>query len=364
MTDNKAVRPSTLFGYVWHVIWVYSGAVAFGYAAHLLRLPLPWMIGAMVFAATVRMLDQPLHIPSQTRKIGQVLIATSVGLSFTPEAVASMQSLLLPMVGVAVATILLGFLVAVFLMWITKVDVITASLASIPMGPVESAVLAVKHQVAPGPVVFAQTLRIVLLVVLIPPVIVAMDGSITDPVAILSRTDWTLSGAALLCGVGLVGAVVARMVRLANPYFVGSLGGAALAAAFSLPISAYPYAVLVLAQIFLGIWLGAVFDRDLLRRASGFIPGAILAAILLIVLCVGMGLAMTGMTGQSWQVMLLSTAPGSVTEMALTAKILDDGLAIVTAFHVIRIFIILPFAGTIIGLTARLAQAWGVTPRG
>ena len=343
-----------LFKRLLHILLIYAGALLFGIVAHWLRFPLPWMIGAMVFASTVRMLERPLPIPAQTRQIGQILIATSVGLSFTPEAVRMMQSLLLPMVGVAIATIGLGFVVAAFLMRITKVDVITAALASIPMGPVESAILAVRHKVSPGPVVFSQTLRIMLLVVLIPPVIVALDGTITDPVAVLSKMDWTFSGAALLCLCGIVGALVARTVRLANPFFVGSLGGAALAAAFSLPISAYPYAVLVLAQVFLGVWLGAVFDRDLLRRAKGFIPGAILASILLILLCVIMGLVMAWITGQTWQVMLLATAPGSVTEMALTAKILDDGLAIVTAFHVIRIFIILPFAGTIIRLTASM----------
>lgn len=361
MTNGKTTFRG-FFRRVSLILLIYAGALVFGLVAHWLRFPLPWMIGAMVFAATVRLLDRPLPFPPQTRQIGQILIATSVGLSFTPEAVRMMQSLLLPMVGVAIATILLGFIVAAFLMRITKVDVITASLASIPMGPVESAILAEKHHVPPGPVVFAQTLRIMLLVVMIPPVIVALDGTITDPAAILSRMDWTPSGAVLLCLSGILGALVAKAVRLANPFFVGSLGGAALAAAFSLPISAYPYAVLVVAQVFLGVWLGAVFDRELLRRAKGFIPGAILASILLIVLCVIMGLVMVWITGQTWQVMLLSTAPGSVTEMALTAKILDDGLAVVTAFHVIRIFIILPFASTIIGLTAKLADRWGLHP--
>ena len=118
----------------------------------------------------------------------------------------------------------------------------------------------------------------------------------------------------------------------------------------------HPYPLLVLAQIFLGVWLGAVFDRALLRRARGFIAGAFLSSVLLIGLCLGVGLLLGLVTGQSWQVMLLSTAPGSVTEMALTAKILNEGLATVTAFHLVRIFIILPLAGTIIGLTARLAR--------
>ncbi|RKT30882.1 hypothetical protein BXY70_2878 [Roseovarius halotolerans] len=357
------MKPPWSLGHLAHVILIYAGALLFGLVAHWMRFPLPWMIGAMVFASSVRMAERPLPVPGQTRQIGQILVATSVGLSFTPEAVGAMVSLLLPMVGTAFLTIGLGFVVAAFLMRIARVDVITAVLSSVPMGPVESATLAVRHNVQPGPVIFAQTLRIMLLVVLIPPAIVAIDGSVKDPVAALSRMDWSVPGAILLCVTGVAGALAARAVGLANPFFVGSLGGAALAAALSLPLTAYPYPVLVLAQIFLGVWLGAVFDRDLLRRARGFIPGAILASLLLIALCIGMGVGLTWLTGESWQVMLLSTAPGSVTEMALTAKILEDGLAVVTAFHVIRIFIILPLAGTIIGMTARVADHWGLRPR-
>lgn len=343
-----------------HVLLIYAGALLFGLVAHWIGFPLPWMIGAMVFAAGVRLAERPLPIPGQTRQIGQILVATSVGLSFTPAAVSAMTSLLLPMVGAAILTIALGFVTAAFLMRLTRVDVITAALASIPMGPVESATLAARHNVLPGPVIFAQTLRIMLLVVLIPPAIVAIDGSVKDPVAALGAMEWSWTGAGLLGVSGVAGAFAARAVGLANPFFVGSLGGAAVAAALSLPITAYPYPVLVLAQVFLGVWLGGVVDRELLRRARGFIPGSILASALMILLCTGMGLGLTWLTGQSWQVMLLSTAPGSVTEMALTAKILEDGLAVVTAFHVVRIFIILPFAGTIIGLTARLATRWGL----
>lgn len=343
-----------------HILLIYSGAFLCGLVASWIRFPLPWMFGAMIFASVVRLLDRPVEIPLQTRQIGQVLIASSVGLSFTPEAVGAMSDLLIPMIGAALATIALGFVVAASLMRMTGVDVVTAALAAIPMGPVESAVLARRHGVIPGPVVFAQTLRIIALVTLIPPVIVALDGSIDDPLAVLRSMPWTLSGALLLGSAGVVGAVVARNVRLANPHFVGALGGAALAAALSLPVTAFPYPVLVLAQIFLGVWLGAVFDRELLQRARGFIPGAVAASALMIMLCVLLGLALSWLTGQPWQVMVLSTAPGSVTEMALTAKILQEGLAVVTAFHMARVFIILPFAAPIIGMTDRLSRRWGV----
>lgn len=339
-----------------HVIVIMAGAVLFGFFALRLNFPLPWMLGALVFSGTVRLLNFPVRIPVQTRQLGQILVASSVGLSFTPEALQLMGALAVPMVLAAVLTIFLSFGVAAALMKLTGAGASTAILATLPMGPVESAVLAAKHGTAPGPVIFAQTMRIVLLVILIPPMIVLLDGSVNDPVAVLRGVEWSATGAAMLFAFGLTGALFLRFIRMSNPFFLGALAGAALAAVFDLPVSSYPYVVLAGAQIFLGIWLGAVIDRDLFRNARGFLSGSILTSVLMIVLCVLMGMGLTWMTGQPWQVMVLATAPGSVTEMALTAKILQEGLAVVTAFHIVRIFIILPFSGIIVAQALRLAS--------
>lgn len=355
----KRVRINMLW---WHVPLIYAGALACGAVGNWLNLPLPWMIGAMAFATAVRLADLPVQVPVVTRPIGQMIVASSVGLSFTPAAVAALSTLFMPMIAAALLTVVAGFAVAALLMRIARVDVITATLASIPMGPVESATLAGRHGVAPGPVIFAQTLRIMMLVVFIPPVLIALADGIQDPVAVLRAIPWTTTGAVMLAGFALLGALVARAVRLGNPFFVGSIGGAALAAAFSVPLTAYPYPVLVLAQIFLGVWLGAVFDRKLLRQAGNFIPGAVASSLVMVALCAAMGFGLTWFTGRPWTVMVLATAPGSVTEMALTAKILQEGIAVVTAFHLVRIFIILPAAPLIIGVTARLATRWGLHP--
>jgi membrane AbrB-like protein len=343
-----------------HIALIYAGALACGMVGNLIDLPLPWMIGAMAFATARRLMDRPVRVPAVTRPIGQMIVASSVGLSFTPAAVTALSLLFVPMIGAALLTVVAGFAVAAVLMRMARVDVVTATLCSIPMGPVESANLAGRHGARAGPIIFSQTLRIMLLVVFIPPAMVALSASTQDPIAVLRAIPWTWGGAVLLGGFGVAGALAARAVGLGNPFFVGSVGGAALAAAFSLPVTAYPYPVLVAAQVFLGVWLGAVFDRDLLRNAAGFVPGAIASSLLMVVLCVAMGLGLAWIIDMPWPVMVLATAPGSMTEMALTAKILQDGIAVVTAFHLVRIFIILPAAPLIIGATAWVARTWGL----
>ncbi len=341
-------------GTVVHVLLIYAGALLCGMVGDWINLPLPWMIGALVFSTTLRLAELPVQVPQVTRPIGQVLIAATVGLSFTPEAVTAVSLLLVPMVGAAVLTVLAGFAVAQVMVQMSRVNWLQAVLASVPMGPVEAANLARRNGLEPTPVIFSQTLRIVALVLIIPPLLVALDGSVQDPQSVLRTEAWTAGGAMLLVLCAVVGALLARKLRISNPYFVGALAGAAGAAAISMPVTALPYPLLVAAQTFLGVWLGSVFDRPFLRGSAGFLRAAVACTALMILLCAFLGLAFAWATGIPWYVMILATAPGSVTEMALTAKILQDGVALVTAFHLVRIFLILPLAPLIVRLAARL----------
>lgn len=344
----------------WRLLAVYAGALACGAVLEWLHMPLPWMIGALVVSMTISMSGIRIRPPRITRIVGQMSIAASVGLSFTPAAVAIVATMLMPMLLSAVATILAGFVVSIVLMRLAHLDAVSAMLSSVPIGPVETANLAEEYGVPPAPVVFAQTLRIVLLIVIIPPLLIWVDGTVSDPSAALRAIPWRVDGALLLAVVALAGSLVGWLVRLSNPFFIGPLAGTAIAAAFSLPITGLPYPLLAGAQVLLGVFLGATFDREFLSRARSFIPAAIVSTLLLMVLCGALGLALVPWTGESWQVMILATAPGSITEMALTAKVLQQGIAVVTAFHVLRVMIMMPMAPVIFRVATRIARHYGM----
>ena len=333
---------------------VYCGAALFGYVAYLLAVPLPWMIGPMVFSAGLALLWRSARVPRITRPIGQMVVASVVGLSFTAESVTALGQLVLPMVLVALLTIVAGFIAAAVLMRLADMDVVAAGLSSIPGGPVEMAALAEHHNVPPAPIALAQTLRISLLVLIIPHVLVAISGG--APNAALTVGERSLPGMLLLFALAVAGGLLFRWLRITSPFFLGALGFNAAATAFALPVSMPPYWVLAGAQILLGVWLGCMFDRETLARTRAFVLAAIVSTGVLIVLCAGMAFAIAAVTGIDWHTMILATAPGSVTEMALTAKILNQQVAIVTAFHIVRIFIILPFLPLIFSVTAKLAN--------
>ncbi len=335
---------------------IYLGAVGTGWVASKLHVPLPWMIGALVFSTAISLAGVQIKAPALTRPAGQIVVAGSVGLAFTPEALGSLGAMFVPMVIAALLTIAAGFLVAWVLMRLSDVDAMTATLASVPMGPVESANLAQRYGVAPGPVIFAQTLRIMALVLLIPPAILLIDGSVADPSATLRSMHWTPAGAGLLIVLAILGALAFKVARVSNPFFLGPLAASAAAAALGLPVTATPYVMLAGAQVLLGVWLGAVINRDLFRRAGRFVPAAMLSTLLMMALCVALAVLLAALTGTSWAAMVLATAPGSVTEMALTAKVLQESVALVTAYHITRIFIIIPSAPLLTRVTARLTH--------
>jgi hypothetical protein len=337
------------------VILIYAGAIAAGALVSWLRVPLPWMIGPLVFAGSVGVLGKAVKVPVASRAVGQTIVAAAVGLSFTPAAVVALADQIVPMVAVALLTVVAGFVVAGLLMRLTSIDVVSASLASVPGGPVEMAALASRYGVAPGPVALAQTMRIALLVLTIPPVLVGLAGGGAVASSVLYGGIAELPGAGLLLAIAAAGGFAFRLVRISSPFFLGPLAVSAAASAVSLPVSMPPFVILASGQVLLGVWLGCMFDRDMLVRSGSFIPAALFSTLVLLLLCVAMAFAFSAMTGIDWQIMVLATAPGSVTEMALTAKILQQGVAMVTAFHVVRLFIILPAAPLIFAITARLA---------
>jgi uncharacterized membrane protein AbrB (regulator of aidB expression) len=59
----------------------------------------------------------------------------------------------------------------------------------------------------------------------------------------------------------------------------------------------------------------------------------------------GFGLLMAWLTGLHPATLILGTAPGGIAEMAITAKVLQLGVPVVTAFQVCRLVAVLLMVG-------------------
>jgi hypothetical protein len=328
-----------------------------GLAAARLGLPLPWMIGPMVLAAIVNLWRTRVEVPPFTRPVGQLIVAAVVGASFTPTALRAAMDHFVAMLVVSAALPVLAVAAGLLLRKMTRIDVMTASLASIPGGPAEMSALAVRYGADPAVVALVQTIRIFVLVLTLPALVVAVDGSVHDPAALHDWGAGGTAGALLLLAIALAGGIAFHVCRLTSPFFLGALAFTATASVLDAPIAMPPAVVLAGAQVLLGVWLGTMFDRALILEGRRFVVAALVSTVVLMALAIALALVVTASAGIHWETMVLSTAPGGVTEMALTARLLHQDVATVTAFQVARIFTTLALAPLLLSLSLWLVRA-------
>ncbi len=319
----------------------YAVSAAAGYLFSRLNLPLPWMIGPLIATAFMGLLVKTVDIPTRTRPVGQVMVSAHVGLAFNAAALVAIVDHGVVILTVAIATAIIGFLMSIVLRRMTGTDHVTAFLASMPGGPVEMANLARQYGGDPGPVVFAQTLRISAIVILVPAALYyllhASRGDVVRPDFVLD-----IPGMVLLAAGAIATAALFKVLRLSNPFFLGPLAFSCGATVLGLPLAPFPDAVVSAAQVLLGTWLGSTFRRELFLSAGRLVVATTVTSLLLVALCTAFAASLALVTDFPWDVLVLGAAPGSITEMALTARFLNENVALITAFHLVRIFLIIP----------------------
>ncbi|MFW5678978.1 MAG: AbrB family transcriptional regulator [Pseudomonadota bacterium] len=331
---------------------LYPIAVLGGVLFAWLNVPLPWMIGALVFTTAAKLWGIGGGVPVQFRMTGQVIVGTAVGLYFTPDAVAEVLQHFSAMVIVALVTIAFGGLSVMIMRRFSDLDVRTAYFACIPGGPAEMANMAERAGAQPAPVALTQTLRIAALVLIIPP---AVTWSGIGGVADLGRFAGRVEpfDVVLLVAGAIAAARLFRLMRIPNPWFLGPVAASALLTATETAATTMPYSVIAAGQVCLGLSLGCHFDRAFVQRIRHHLNGIVACTAFLMAACALLAVIVGKVGDLPIAAMILATAPGSLTEMCLTAKALDLSVAMVTAFHLVRLFIIVPLTPLIFQLGSR-----------
>ena len=122
---------------------LYGCCFATGWLFVAIGMPLPYMIGPLLLTATLYITGRmKTPISARTRPYGQMIIASTVGLAFTPAALLVILEMGLEIVGLAVLTGLCALFVSLLLKRFTRLDYSTALLCTLPTSPVEAAVIA------------------------------------------------------------------------------------------------------------------------------------------------------------------------------------------------------------------------------
>ena len=327
-------------------------AGAAGALFNLAHSPLPWMIGPMLVTAVGTMAGLPLRSSHRLRNLGQWLIGSALGLTFTP-AVAEEVGRIAPWTLLGAGWALgMGYL---FFRWLRlrqpQTDIHTAYFASVIGGASEMATFAEQHGARIDRVASAHSLRVMLVVLILPFGYQWAGLHGTDP---LSGAGPSALHPTALIGVGLstaAGALLLHRLRQPNPWVLGALGVAALLSATGTVEGTLPAGLTSAAQVLLGTALGTRFRPEFVRAAPQWLADVALGTLGMIAASAGLAMALAQFTGLRLATVLLGNAPGGMTEMCITAKVLHLGVPAVTAFHMVRYALVLV-------LTAPIHRRW------
>jgi len=332
-------------------------AAPWGLAARALGLPLPWMLGPLAGAAVVATL-LPHRLPAGYRfparlRVGFVaIIGLMIGAQVTPDLFAGARNYALSLGAVTLFVGLAHGAGYAIYRRLGGFDATTAFYASAPGGLYESIEMGEAAGADLTRLMMQQFLRIIVVVTALPLGLslwlggpVGSAGGMTLARGDVPWSDLPVIALAVLGGVGL-----GRVLRLPAGQMTGPM---ALAAGLSLSgwLSVeVPHWLLMLAQMVLGTALGMRFtglSRGLMLRGAGLALTAVGA-----MLAIGGVLAagLHALTGEAVDVLVISLAPGGVTEMALVALSLQANPAFVTLHHIYRIVLTV----LAIGVLARL----------
>jgi len=87
--------------------------------------------------------------------------------------------------------------------------------------------------------------------------------------------------------------------------------------------------------------LGVRFRAEFVRTAPRWLMAVGAGTVVMIALCAGFGALLAWGTGLHPATLVLGTSPGGISEMAITAKVLQLGVPVVTAFQVCRLVAVL-----------------------
>lgn len=321
-----------------------------GWLASLANWPLPWMVGSLLAVIAVRCSGWLVSEVPRGRQVGQWIVASAIGLHFTGEVMREVLAHFGVILAGAVGTLLLG-LIGIFILLRSGSDRATAFFASMPGGASEMVVLANRHQAEAASVAAAHSLRLLLVVLIVPALFTWGLPTVAAPPAAPVSWPWL---AVLLPAGGLL-ALFWKRLGQPNPWMLGPLTACALASvAFDLHIGLPGWAG-ALGQWLIGCSLACHFDRPFFRSAPAFLLRILLFTLLAMLVAAALGGALGWLTALDEVSLMLGMMPGGITELCLTAEALQLSVALVTAVQVLRLFLVMFLAEPLFRLWLRRA---------
>jgi len=336
------------------LLTIIAGAFG-GTLFYFLSLPLPWMLGSMCTVAALAFGGGAVVSVRRIRPPLAAIIGVTLGSSFSPEIAGRVFDWFPLTIAAVVSTVLVGSFGTLYLRKVAGFDTVTSFFSAMPAGVYEMTYQGGLMGGDERRIALVHAVRIFLVVLMVPVAFrwffdlgAARPGGNGQGHGAIGVED-----AIILACCAIFGWLGARKIHLPNPAMLGPMLASAVVHGAGLTETAPPYALVGLAQIFLGASVGGQFIGASvadLRRTSAH--GLVLVPISLSI-CV----VVAGITAKTidldFQTILLSLAPGGTVEMSLIALALQTEVTAVVSHQVLRVLLIHSLAPMVFRLIER-----------
>lgn len=318
-------------------------AIAFvgAWLAVWIELPLPWLLGPLLITLLIGSfsISNPCH--PRWRMMGQVIIGMVLGLYFSPALMNALSIYWMFIVFGILWSMMLSLALASLQYKVNQLDWATAWFASAIGSASEMVNIAEKHQAQVDKVTASHSLRIVILVVLVP-IFMGLYFDVTWSVPTQPVLKISVFSTVLLFVIALVVAKLFDALNVLNAWILGPLFLVGILSYFELLNQSFPAWFIAFGQLCIGWSLGSKFPFSFLKNNQKFLFFTLLFNFIALLLSIFLVISLVQFVSVDAKVLLLGLSPGGIAEMSLMAKVLGLSVPIIVAFQLSRlIFVIL-----------------------
>lgn len=321
-------------------------AIIAGKLFTFVQIPLPWTLGPITAVSLYSLkTGQRVYWPIKIRNVALIVLGYAMGRPFTIETGYKIIEQLPLMLIATVITVLAGIIVGYITYKRTGISLASCLLGCVPGGLSQMVVLAGEMKgTDQTAVTIMQTVRMLSVVFSVPFLTMHFlhDGNPLLAEAASHVLPPTFNDIALYTAVSIIGAFIAKLIKLPTPFMLGPIIMTAcfiMLTGLTAPI--VPTLYLNIAQVLVGIYIGASINLGKIKNYHGLMPCLLggVAFVLIISLCTGY--LIVQLTGMTFVTGFLSTSPGGVAEMGITALIVGADIATMTAYQLARLLFIM-----------------------
>ena len=318
-----------------------------GYIFFRAGIPLPWMLGPIVFVNIVRSVwKHTVYWPVSARNAGLVVLGYMMGSSFTYAACRQIGSQLPAMLFSTISMVIFSLGLAWLTSRHTGISLPSSILGSTPGGLTQMVILSEEVENCDNTVVtFLQTIRLLSVVFIVPFIAMhGLAGTGGQPPSAMPISFSTNGDGLLLAGmlfVATLGAFTAHRFHFPTPFLMGPILIIAALVLLGFATPHVPSLLTIVAQLSVGTYMGFTTQPGNLNGWRKILPFALADGIAIVLFSLLIGFFLDKWFHIGLTTAFLSTAPGGMTEMGITAINVGADISTVTAYQIFRLLFIL-----------------------